>query len=94
MSLYSDCRSIVIRITSYNVCYTKLLRDAAHYENELSNALGNDPNNTVYGGHIASDNTSYYFAKEDSENSILLSRITSYNVCYTKLLRKLKNYYN
>ncbi len=46
--------------------------DAAHYENELSNALGNDPNNTVYGGHIASDNTSYYFAKEDSENSILL----------------------
>ena len=63
----------MFRITSYNVCYTKLLRENFQFisentinlfltQDDLKNGLGwvMDPN----------------------------SRITSYNVCYTKLLRK------
>ena len=77
-----------IRITSYNVCYTKLLRTMhAEYTHYVHTALG----------HIALKNNDIDAALEHLiESGKVIStprlssygpRITSYNVCYTKLLR-------
>ena len=62
-----------VRITSYNVCYTKLLRFLINPQT--------DANAMVSAIKIPHD---VYFS-----DPILLFpiRITSYNVCYTKLLR-------
>ena len=87
------------RITSYNVCYTKLLRSSRnatsyayyaariYYCNDLLFA-----HNTVYlDGTYASGYSlyTYYGANQRYFNNIIKhnGRITSYNVCYTKLLR-------
>ena len=65
---------ITIRITSYNVCYTKLLRVSGHldlharFEEQAAALLGTE--------------TALLFG-----SGFLTNRITSYNVCYTKLLR-------
>ena len=89
------------RITSYNVCYTKLLRialftehlswcgDEGHLYDLLPIPFVEEAVMHVAGRirrtqeilerRIAVENASYYVA-----------RITSYNVCYTKLLRARK----
>ena len=69
------------RITSYNVCYTKLLR-------EIKEKFGDTIYEIVNG--VTKINEIYYdtFEEKQSENyRKLIIRITSYNVCYTKLLR-------
>ena len=92
------------RITSYNVCYTKLLRGPwAHLR-------GRDLVTVAMGGNQAATGdpdrppvrcsmpTSYYHAGPEAALGVLMAlyaredtglghRITSYNVCYTKLLR-------
>ena len=68
------------RITSYNVCYTKLLRVV-----EAGEALG------IAGGRIAEAADLGLVGEEQTEHAADAGggerRITSYNVCYTKLLR-------
>ena len=90
----------LFRITSYNVCYTKLLRDVGMYMKELE-MLAEAENLTF----IHTDTAAYKgthvngFMKMTSAiaklaepssaetGNTIQSRITSYNVCYTKLLR-------
>ena len=62
------------RITSYNVCYTKLLRDGL----------------CCSSGVIGIDFEYRYITEVPFFNDLLQHgfRITSYNVCYTKLLRE------
>ena len=64
------------RITSYNVCYTKLLRVVFYIDPEMASDPQLDD--------LKSVTLSYTFYRAESEE---LDRITSYNVCYTKLLR-------
>ena len=81
---YTDCKAEFV-ITSYSIHYTKLYDKAefdgalAHVSKELAKMIVSDGEGakklieaTVYGAET----------KEDAKN-----RITSYNVCYTKLLR-------
>ena len=101
------------RITSYNVCYTKLLRginSSPHYtiaeENHLINYLlqGNSPKVLESFNKIIDNNTKYNLSENslkelylqfyntairviNRKNLNIYDRITSYNVCYTKLLR-------
>ena len=91
------------RITSYNVCYTKLLRSVyfisemkenTRMETDLDEYMPKDHPAFVY-----SDEAESWFNIKDGivvavENksgiyntATLDTRITSYNVCYTKLLR-------
>ena len=82
------------RITSYNVCYTKLLRllsgDSDHAWGEFLVERG-----LVDGSRYQRENDRYYEAYKAGELDIAdylrfalrPLRITSYNVCYTKLLR-------
>ena len=60
------------RITSYNVCYTKLLRTAIR-----------DNNPVIF----FEDKMMYQLKGPVPEEEYTIPRITSYNVCYTKLLR-------
>ena len=96
-------RKISHRITSYNVCYTKLLREDSDAYRALGNsntdwqdeiyrtALSTDHNLTISGGL---KNMPYRVSLGyTNQNGIIETskferyRITSYNVCYTKLLR-------
>ena len=73
------------RITSYNVCYTKLLRPT--YDVRFVGV--NEPLNVTYKANIK-QNTGIDWKDVNvvlSTAKTNLSRITSYNVCYTKLLR-------
>ena len=63
------------RITSYNVCYTKLLRSNLYAPVRCSTKLSILPGTTV--------NREF----SSSMPPTVTTRITSYNVCYTKLLR-------
>ena len=65
------------RITSYNVCYTKLLRISL----------------IIFAGIVARmpaavGNTIQMVSAGEMNVLFLVFRITSYNVCYTKLLRR------
>ena len=84
------------RITSYNVCYTKLLR----YKNEKNLGIYGNWNRCLqlargkwYTMLHDDDLLSNNFLKEmmgvlnKNPKISCLNRITSYNVCYTKLLR-------
>ena len=98
--------NLTIRITSYNVCYTKLLRDIAlndirsgksgHVPNHIKTSSTtylyphNYPNGYVKQQYLPDElkNKEYYNPKTTSKYERgLKDRITSYNVCYTKLLR-------
>ena len=64
----------IARITSYNVCYTKLLRPAKSQHKE------------IFLTSLPLEKASLY-AIFASKVRFEFFRITSYNVCYTKLLR-------
>ena len=73
------------RITSYNVCYTKLLRlqqITAPLLLSLKTVGCSSALFLLLGIPVA-----YWLSKENLKFRWLLDRITSYNVCYTKLLR-------
>ena len=65
---------LALRITSYNVCYTKLLRA----DRVLDRFDTDHP--TGVSRQVESD-------AADAAVEVEGGRITSYNVCYTKLLR-------
>ena len=95
------------RITSYNVCYTKLLRafgglfhvhahegaqavvddargdgQAAHAETFIERRYGLEPSGPLGDGGVDGEQALFQARLVDR-----MGRITSYNVCYTKLLR-------
>ena len=98
------------RITSYNVCYTKLLREIANLpkvygssdsKKENNNSTKkessyNKSNNVKTSNSLqikqadARQKIEFYKSKQKSKairnNFVNVTRITSYNVCYTKLL--------
>ena len=97
------------RITSYNVCYTKLLREPSAIlafrdeypelvNEELRNAAEELAKNALLfeefvDAEIEKGNITAEQFTTDSKNILLhghcqQNRITSYNVCYTKLLRE------
>ena len=81
-------RSVSSRITSYNVCYTKLLRGPlmhviAAKAVAFKEAL--QPEFKQYARQVVSN--AQALAAELVGQGFNLVRITSYNVCYTKLLR-------
>ena len=83
------------RITSYNVCYTKLLR-ATYAQSIDLYKRSLDIVKTQFAGAIASALDvarveSLLFSTETKLAQVQgqRHRITSYNVCYTKLLRKI-----
>ena len=73
----------IIRITSYNVCYTKLLR--------FGTVIGQTSSQEPHPVHFSSDKYLGFFSiftlKFPMYPFTSFTRITSYNVCYTKLLR-------
>ena len=83
------------RITSYTVCYTKLLRTAvkgvSYYASGGAGGLlpdtssGNEYHYLT--ATVTSDGVTVEQIREPWISSHSLTRITSYNVCYTKLLR-------
>ena len=95
----------VITITSYNVCYTKLLR-IGKGKGAIDAYLGIDEIIdlviTSYSIHYTKlyDVVADQFAVGDEDGLVVAGpelggeyRITSYNVCYTKLLRSPGNPY-
>ena len=72
---------MVTRITSYNVCYTKLLRSLITKLKSLGVTV------MAYGGYHTEVGLIVRQAQEAGMKLTVMSRITSYNVCYTKLLR-------
>ena len=95
----------LIRITSYNVCYTKLLRDGIHAlspqfftnfpsrrpkEAGLLSALVGTAYMVAIMAPVAlifGVGAAIYLEEYAPKNGLTRLRITSYNVCYTKLLR-------
>ena len=90
----------VPRITSYNVCYTKLLRldgtEDVKIVLEGANKAYSSKNteNKSYRDYwkdlISLNQGEIYISNFD----LNIDRITSYNVCYTKLLRRFSKYNN
>ena len=81
------------RITSYNVCYTKLLRAAAGRTPQEHNGIG-IPNSAALTTELNFPVPRWSATKEGLRKTLSsppTSRITSYNVCYTKLLRSAKS---
>ena len=84
--------NIITRITSYNVCYTKLLRVMyiMIQRIEMVEACSPEPVNMVIKKLKILYKMNLYFSSTfDRIRRIIIDncRITSYNVCYTKLLR-------
>ena len=76
-----------LRITSYNVCYTKLLRLPSAPQGQapdLTYAAENSVHAVVHVKVISKENVTTY----SNPFYDWFYRITSYNVCYTKLLRR------
>ena len=72
------------RITSYNVCYTKLLRLSSPSLRSDLHPAGHRPPGQVEGGDVGKGKRFGVGLGPDADD-----RITSYNVCYTKLLRNI-----
>ena len=79
-SVHQSSRQPTPRITSYNVCYTKLLRWHRHLQWLHDLSLAGDVR------QHADVRESVHLCSTDVRGRCDL-RITSYNVCYTKLLR-------
>ena len=78
------------RITSYNVCYTKLLRDELTLKTAQKQDIWLHTHN-ITGSHVIIITNGEIPTDKTIEEACVIaafhSRITSYNVCYTKLLR-------
>ena len=111
---FGDFRIDCLRITSYNVCYTKLLRTEATVDTVFGRKSGFEQffalfrsdagtvilymdsdlvvhNVGTHGDHTLVLNrlqSIFYEIKQDLLQKSRIGRITSYNVCYTKLLRR------
>ena len=97
--MYS-CADLKNRITSYNVCYTKLLRSILSAEKPAIQKRGGEAAQQLgrqegceQGKEGAPDQGAGEMAADDDHQQGVLDeavadRITSYNVCYTKLLRR------
>ena len=93
--------SVEARITSYNVCYTKLLRLGCSFVRLDNDTLGSSqltrpvPNRLARTASLQ-PRAEWLLDTTMSEDDIWTGvhkharRITSYNVCYTKLLRTRK----
>ena len=86
--------ALELRITSYNVCYTKLLRSRVFACARLDLVLCQDVCADLR-DHVGALDVSAITLR--SAHELLLedhdsggTRITSYNVCYTKLLRAVR----
>ena len=82
------------RITSYNVCYTKLLRIESETRVRRLRLGSIEPTeiNADLIAHIAASRIicpHLHIPLQSGDDAVLqrMRRITSYNVCYTKLLR-------
>ena len=81
----------VYRITSYNVCYTKLLRIVLDTVKARFNAVACNYEGVPQQTLLNNENGALNEIKAGRKVQFT-SRITSYNVCYTKLLRyKIRN---
>ena len=93
----------MFRITSYNVCYTKLLRDrwvkwvVPEVDFAADGKYFEIPATLVWSGKPdtwdpknPSLNPGLTVSIKDKGQDLGVARITSYNVCYTKLLRSVK----
>ena len=81
------------RITSYNVCYTKLLRSNNKAYGYSTYEIGSYIKKSktlksinLYGNNLKNKDVMHLGACVAQSESVEY-RITSYNVCYTKLLR-------
>ena len=85
-------RQQVDRITSYNVCYTKLLRRAS-IDGGLTITANNGALSLMTSNNMDATATGDGASATSAEGTsvgvgvAINVRITSYNVCYTKLLR-------
>ena len=84
-------QSVGARITSYNVCYTKLLRvlSVNVYNDTAYVNLSEDFKNACQGISSKAEMLLVYAIVNTVTAMDGINRITSYNVCYTKLLRVL-----
>ena len=75
------------RITSYNVCYTKLLRywEGVRHQYAAFESGLEAPASEVYLHEMPGGQ----FTNLKAQARSMGLRITSYNVCYTKLLRRM-----
>ena len=90
-------KSFCLRITSYNVCYTKLLREeidlfANVYREKLGLYVVKNNWQKTYSFSNSEAKAKAFIYVDDKDVPRILhvvknDRITSYNVCYTKLLR-------
>ena len=71
--------SCKLRITSYNVCYTKLLRVAYYYFNDAYRVYYSDRNAVRMADYIRLD------LAANINGNLLRNVITSYSIHYTKL---------
>ena len=79
---------LMARITSYNVCYTKLLRVSVETVTfETSSAAIRPEQARSLAATLLDRTVGSLTGSLHSEGMFLMARITSYNVCYTKLLR-------
>ena len=91
---------VILRITSYNVCYTKLLRISpeqaeaievntakrSYPETDEQKLAGIEANATVGADWETNVQNKPVTISQEQAEAIEANRITSYNVCYTKLL--------
>ena len=81
----------MVRITSYNVCYTKLLRQKCtdpKLNDDWTYLQASDHFYYMCTKYFSDGDVHAYFNPYESPYQAF--RITSYNVCYTKLLRCLR----
>ena len=79
--------SPIRRITSYNVCYTKLLRCIPSWTVAISRQAATASGELAAMARASFSVSSRSVSAGRTRLTSPIRRITSYNVCYTKLLR-------
>ena len=83
----STGRTFLARITSYNVCYTKLLRFLYLFHDALRGFYREKPVLDLTRRGLSARQLFCVRGCMEDKRIKDMARITSYNVCYTKLLR-------